>query len=292
MMDESKRSSPLVAKVDRSVLGLIQDYYRMVARLARIRLVNRINGDLAVRYGTVEVASLGRVTDRLYGHEGGAFATFTLNPGGIPGCIVIQGPMLYRMVGLMLGEDPEAAPPLYHYRPLTPVDLRIAERVIEEILGALTEATQLTTEPSFTLEAVTANPRIRFNLPRGTTVVDASLDFGPPDDPYGLVSIIVPSQASGVLWPQRSESLRGDGAPTPEGVARVMPLPVDVVTELSRARLPFGKVKDLREGDVIDLGHLKDVTVRIGGKVAFTGEAGERDGMRSVRIKKKTTGEV
>lgn len=288
---EDTRSNSLLSQVDRGVLGLVQELYRTVARLVRNRLVNRVNGEMQIRYGTVEIASLGRVMDRIQSQDGGAFATFRLQPANVPGVIVIQGQLLYRLVGVMLGESSEGEPSLYHWRPLTPVDLRIAQRVCDDILGGLIEASPMPVPPDVVLESVTANPRVRTGLPRGTTVIEASLDFGPPDNPYGLVSIILPGQATGILWPSRTHRPQGSREASQEGISRVMPLPVTAVAELARVRLPLAKVRQLRVGTMLELGNLRDVEVRVGGKPALVAEPGERDGVRSIRVKRKLGGD-
>ena len=134
-------ATQLLAQVDRGVLGLVQDLFRTAARRVRTRIVNRCGQDVAVRYGTAEVSSLGSVIDRLQSQEGGAFARFHLTPGDVPGLVVIQGPLLFRLVGVLLGED---IPAMYRWRHLTQVDLRMAYRLCEDALNGITDASVMT----------------------------------------------------------------------------------------------------------------------------------------------------
>jgi flagellar motor switch protein FliM len=286
-MSNTEPQTSLMAQVDRGSLGLIQELFRAAARRVRTRLVNRINDDVAVRYGTVETVSLGRALERLHQQEGGAFATFHLEPSGLPCVVVIQGPLLYRMVGIMLGEDPSREAPLYHWRPLTAVDLNIARRLTQDVLLAIQESCALPQVPDLVFEGVTGNPRVRCPLPMASTVVEASLDFGPPERPYGLLSVIVPGQAAGVLWPSRTNKIRADHAPTNEGIGRVLPVPVTVVAELARVTMPIQRVRQLSVGSLLDLGQLRDVQLRVGDMPVLAAEYGDIDGVRSVKIKRR-----
>ncbi len=250
-LKEQDTANSMLAQVDRGVLGLIQELFRTVARLVRVSLVNRANQDVAVRFGTVEIASLSRVLDRIQTQEGGAFGTFRVVPGDIPGIVVVQGPVLYRLVGLMLGEDDRIEPQLYRWRPLTQVDLRVADRVCRDVLGALADSVMTATRPRVELESLSGNPRVRFPLPGGTTVVEASLDFGPPDNPFGLVSVVLPGQATGILWPSRTARPRLTEHPPTEGIERVYSLPVEIVAALARLQMPMSRVKTREVGSEI-----------------------------------------
>ena len=289
MMDErSQRAGSLLAQVDTGLLSHVQDLFRTASRKVRSRLVNRSGTDIPVRFGTADLANLGQVQDRQMSQEG-AFARFRMQPGDLPGMIVIQGPLLFRLVGIMLGEDPGGDPPLYRWRSLTNVDLRIAQRICEDALNGLLEACPVQVQPSIDLEVVSANPRMPFPLPRSTMVVEATLDFGPPEDPYGLMSIILPAQLAGVLWPKgRARKERTEDAVS-EGMKRVLPLGVTLVAELGRLRMPLGQMNQLQIGSVIDLGPFKQVTVMVGDRDTMVAEPGERDGVRCVRVVKRIT---
>ena len=64
---------------------------------------------------------------------------------------------------------------------------------------------------------------------------------------------------------------------------RVLPLPVTLVGELARVRMPLQAVRELREGSVIDLGYLREVQLSVAGHPTL-GDFGERDGYRCVRV--------
>jgi flagellar motor switch protein FliM len=284
---ERSAATSLLAHVDRGVLGLVQDLFRTAARRIRTRLVNRSGADILVRYGTAEISSLGKVLHRLQTQEGGAFARFRVSPGEVPGLMVIQGPLLYRLEGILLGENMESTSSLYRWRPLTAVDVRIARRICEDALDGIMRACVMPVRPRARLEAVSANPRLPFSLPSSTTVVEVSLDFGPPDDPYGLMSIVLPGQATGILWPKGSGRRPVQTESRAEGMQRVMPVPVTAVAELGRVRMPLSEVKKICVGTSIDLGFEKDVEIRVGDRLVMNAQGGIVNGRRSVKIKSR-----
>ncbi len=59
---------------------------------------------------------------------------------------------------------------------------------------------------------------------------------------------------------------------------------VPVVVELSRQQLSVSQLRRMQPGDLLELGGIKQVELRIGGKPLLMGEPGEQDGSRSVRV--------
>jgi flagellar motor switch protein FliM len=286
MADES-RANNLLQAVDQGFLSHIQDLFRTSARKVRTRLVNRSGTDVPVRFGTAELSTLGLLQDRLMSQEGGAFGRCKMQPGDLNCMVVIQGPLLFRLVGIMLGEDPDGEPPLYRWRSLTSVDLRIASRICHDALQGLMEACPRNIDPFFSLEVMSANPRVPIPMARSTMMVEATLDFGPPEDPYGLMSVVLPANVAGVLWPKKEWRRERSGNFFQEGMSRVLPLEVDAVAELARTKVSLGSMRELTVGSIIDLGSLRDIRVLVGGRPALLAEGGERDGVRSIRVIKR-----
>lgn len=290
MRADNERSTALLAKVDSGILGHVQDLFRTASRNVRTRLVNRSGVDVPVRMAMCELGALGSVLDRLQQQEGGAFVAFRLNPGDHPGLLVIQGPVLFRLVGLLLGEDPDGKPPLYRWRSLTRVDLRIARRVTEDILEGFNDALPADAHVRAEFSLVSANPRLPHSMERSVTVVETALDFGPPEDPFGLITMVIPAQVAANFWGRSSGRASANLDINPEGVDRVLTLPVTLVAELARLSLPISQVKVLVPGSEIDLGIIRDATLRVGGRSLFLADAGQQDGVRSVLIKKRLEG--
>ena len=106
----------------------VEDFFRVVAHKVRARLVNRSSVDIPVRVAGVEVKSLGAVLEDSEYREGSIYSLLRFNPLGMPGMIVLQGALLGRIVGTMLGEDPEEESQMGAVKALTPVEQKIAHR--------------------------------------------------------------------------------------------------------------------------------------------------------------------
>lgn len=282
MSGDDSNATSILGHVDRGMLGAVQDLFRTAGRGVRTRLVNRSGADVPVRVGAAELMSLGAVQDRIQSQEGGAFVAFRIEPWDLPGMLVIEGPLLFRLVGILLGEDTGGESPLYRYRTLTRVDLRLARRVAEDALDGLADALRgSASNAAFRVERVSGSPRWSLPLPRSSTILEATLDLGPPSDPYGLLSFVLPAQIARQLLP-------GIGPKHREahrvGMQRVLPLPVTAVAELARVKLPLERLKSLEVGSMIDLGPVHEVRLRVGGKDTIVAEPGERNGVRSIRV--------
>lgn len=286
---EDDRSNLLLAQVDRGALGLVQELFRNVARALRLKLVNRINDEVDVRFAGVEVVHLGRVLDRFSTQDGAVFATLTVGPQRVPCLVSLQGPLLSELVAQLLGSHEDDSRGLAPWRPVTRVDLRLAERILSDLIECIQVSLAPESEPEIVLESITSNTRVRLSLPRGTSMIESTLDFGPPDSPFGLASCWIPGHLTSYLWPHRSGRMQQASATPEEGLARVMPVPVEAVVELARITLPIGKVKSLEVGDLLPLGAVRNVTMRVGNKQLFVGEPGEQAGNRSMRIDKRNS---
>lgn len=289
---EQGSSASVLAKVDSGLLGQVQDLFRSATRSVRSRLVNRSGADIPVRMAMCELATLGAVMDRLQHQDGGAFIRFEMQPTGQNALMVIQGPVLFRLVGLLLGEDPDGKTPIYRWRSLTRLDVRIARRVSEDILEGLNEALPKHANARAVVDLVSATPRHSLALERSATVIETALDLGPPEDPFGLVTVVLPAQVASQLWPREPTRKSEDKRDSAAGVARVMPLKVEVIAELARVPLNLGIVQSLDVSSEIFLGVPRDVHLMVSGRAVMTAEAGDKDGIRSVKIKDRITDEA
>ena len=126
----SDRQAPpnLLSHPDReaaAALPALEDLFRSVARRVRTRLVNRAGSDVPVRLGVAQVTTVGHILDDSETRAGGIFAVFRFEPLGLPGLVVVQGRLLSRIVGVMLGENIDDEPPPYRSRQVTEVELRL-----------------------------------------------------------------------------------------------------------------------------------------------------------------------
>jgi flagellar motor switch protein FliM len=281
----------LLAHPDReaaSALPAIEDLFRAVSRKVRTRLVNRAGTDIPVRLGIAQITTIGQILDDPETRDGGVFAMLRFEPLGMPGLAVIQGRLLSRLVGVLLGEDPNAEPPPYRARQVTEVEVRIARRICNDVMGGLEDCWPPGKLARIDVKGLGPNPRLAEGLAQSTPVVAASLDFGKPDDPFGLMVVAIPAQATRDLRVDKIEAVsRSKSSDRRTDMASVMPLNLALVAELARVRIPLSQLKDLAVGDHLQLGRRKDALIRINGRPVITGEAGVFGGFNSIRVTRR-----
>jgi flagellar motor switch/type III secretory pathway protein FliN len=272
----------------------------------RTALVNRLGTDVPVRFGDLSWMAWADLQDEFLDEASAVFLRFRLEPSGHDGVLALEGALLHRVMGLMLGESPNGeGGGAWQKRAPTRMDLSVARRLGLDILGALAEALpgaprggwQLhdrtapretpvdPSRPRLVLLEVSGASRVDLEVARTALMMDATLDFGPAEDPYGLMTLALPAAFAADLWPETVvEKPAGQ-----DGLARVLPLPVTAIVELARVRLSLGELQGLRVGDRISLGAARAVTVTVAGRPAASAEAGDVDGIRCVRVLDRLT---
>ena len=287
-MSESNRT--LLVRPDReaaSTLPAIEDLFRSAARDVRTRLVNRAGADIPVRLGVAQVATVSEILADTDTRDGSVFGLYRFNPLGLPGVVIIEGNLLARLVGVLLGEDPEAEAAPYRVRPVTRVEMRFCRRVLEDVLESLSAAWPTETPPSLEVETLGSNPRLARGLSQTSSMIVASLDFGPPYAPYGLMTIAVPGQATRDLRVPSVAPISDKLRSSRYDANRILPVRLTAVAELAQTQVTLSQLNDLTPGSVLDLGPRQTVQVRINGRVVMTGEPGTKGGSHSVRILSK-----
>jgi flagellar motor switch protein FliM len=273
------------SKEAEAAMPAVEDFFRVVAHRVRARLVNRSSVDIPVRVAGVEVKSLGVVLEDSEYREGSIYSLLRFNPLGMPGMIVLQGALLGRIVGTMLGEDPEEESQMGAVKALTPVEQKIAHRVCGDLVSELHDGWPLSPIPRIETDAPASSPRSVTGNVRNTEVFAATLDFGPPTNPYGLLCCAIPVQAfralSGPVVIEREKS-----APSVD-LTSLMPIEVELVAELSAFELTVGQLEQLAVGDTLEVGNVRTASIKVNGKPTFEGAAGEVDGHRSVQIQRR-----
>ena len=197
-----------------STLPALEDLFRAAARDVRTRLVNRAGADIPVRLGVAQVTTVGRIVQDTDARDGGVFGLFRFNPLGLPGLLVVQGRLLARLVGVLLGEDPELEPPPYRVRPVTSVESRFCQRVCEDVLASLAGAWPKSPRPQLDIESLGPNHPVAVHLTRrllnecfATSYEDAIGHFLAAQHRAMQLPYRAPC-AGGVLIPNRAGSCR------------------------------------------------------------------------------------
>lgn len=271
--------NPFFANVDGRATALIADLLGVAARYQRLVLVNLVGMDVPIGVQDTEALTLADLQDRVMEEQLRLLCKIRLDPAGLCGVFALDSTLLSRLMGLLLGEDPWGEPTPADPRPLTAADERIGRRILEALIDGLNRA--LPDGPHrFELLTVDDDPRLDIGLPFSTPMLQTVLDVGDPDSPMGMAMIAVPAAMAHALWPENPRR-HGDNQ---AGVNRVLPLQVDAVAELARVKVPLSRLREFQVGDVIPLGAIRDIEVRVQGRKALVVEPGQRDGSRCVRV--------
>lgn len=273
-------ATALGPRVDRDVLPHVEHLFRNAATRLRTRLLNRCGRDVAVRVSSVEPVRIGDAFDRT-STVGAAAITARVTPADLQAFLLVESGLAQRLIGLLLGDDGRA-PDQRSGRSFTRFDLRMLGSIAQDLLDATMAAVTMPGPVTAKVDGVVATPRAALTLPRGTAMVEITLDLGPPQAPFGLVSVLLPTHATGILWPERD--LRRAREAEASALGRVMPVRVDVIAELARTSITLGDMRRLAVGAEIDLGPIGDVRVCVSGRPTLMGQPGEVDGVRSVKV--------
>lgn len=268
-----------------AAMPAVEEFFRALAQRVRARLVNRSSSNIEVRLASVSVQSLEEVKDDARFRASGVFGLLRFDAPRIPGMAALQRGLLTKIIGAMLGDDDDSSTAEeVEIRPLSPVEARIAQRIFVDLCMDVGEAWPLLPAPSVTLDGAPGNVRVVEQQGGAEECFAATMEFGPEDAPYGLLTVAVPSQVLRALGQPGSTGPESPTRKPQYRFGRVMPVEVEVVAEV--ARLPM-RVKDLRGlevGDVVPLGPVHDAIVRVNGRPLLSVEPGHANGQRSVRV--------
>ncbi|MCA9572135.1 MAG: FliM/FliN family flagellar motor switch protein [Myxococcales bacterium] len=265
-------TSPFLAPVNHTLIDQASYLARKIVPGLRRRLVNRVGSDLAVSVSGVAASTMGEQLDAV---RSGPAALATLTVGRARMAIVLQGRVLSRLLSMMLGADP-SSPDESDRVSLTRIDLRVGGRLCDDLAEALAEQTG--TEVS--VMDVRPAPRSLVWASRSTKVVVMELTFGPEDKPFGSGAVVVPFGLSDTLF----GTTAGVTTNRQAEVERVLPVEVEVIAELARIPLVVADLQALQVGSLLDLGSAGEIVLSVNGKPTLLAEAGEADGVRSIRV--------
>lgn len=274
--------NPLVGRFDSGSLALVEGMLRQAIRPIRIRLINSIGADIPLELGDCTFVQLQALHDRLLEEQVRLLCRVRMAPSNVPMLFGLDTTLLSRMIGMLMGEDPWAEPAPVDHRPLTGADIRLARRVLEDLVAGLEQGLPKLAAQTLTIEEVTDEPRLDLGLPGSAGIFETSIAVGDPENPLGTAVLAMPTSVVPTFFPELSET-RAPGNKK-AGVARVLPIQVDAVAELARVKVPLSRVHELTVGDTLPLGRIRQVNVRVRDKVALIAEPGVMDGSRCVRV--------
>jgi flagellar motor switch protein FliM len=264
-------------------LPAVEEFFRALALRVRARLVNRTSSNIQVRLASVEVRTLGELKEDPNFKDTGVYGLIRFGAPRAPAAAALQRPLLTRIIGAMLGDEngPEDGEDS-EQRPLSQVEVRIAQRLFRELTQDFGAVWPMRPAPEIVLDGSPGQARLIDQEVASEEVFQATLDFGPASGAWGLLSITVPTQVLRDMGQRRGEA-GGRSRDRPD-MGRVMPVEVEVVAEMARVAMRVRDLKKLEIGDLVPLGALDSALLRVNGRAILAAEPGHADGQRSVRV--------
>jgi len=264
-------------------IPVVEEFFRALSLRVRARLVNRSRSNIHVRMSEVEVRTLGQVKEDGDFKDDGVYGVLRFDSLRVPAAAVLQRTLLTRIIGAMLGDEegPDDDED-NEFRPLSQVEVRIAQRLFRELSEDLKAVWPHRPAPPIVLDGSPGQSRLIDQAVSSEEVFHAVFDFGPPAGTWGRLCITVPTQ---VLRASGSRSLEANGRRRERpDMGRVMPVEIEVVAEMARVAMRVRDLKKLEVGDLVPLGALESALVRINGRPVLAAEPGHADGQRSIRV--------
>lgn len=179
-------------------------------------------------------------------------------------------------------------------RPLTGIELRLIERIVDLTLSHLREVWRPISEVNFRIEDTESNPQLLPIAPPndGVVLVVFEIRMG---QAAGQINLCIPYTTIDPVLNALSNFRSWLGVGRGRGVdqtirdhlgARLEQATVEMVAELSETRLSIAELLDLEVGDLLTTGKPRGApaVIRVAGRAKFLGQAGALHGRRAVRI--------
>jgi flagellar motor switch protein FliM len=264
-------------------LPAVEEFFRALSQKVRARLVNRSSSNVRLRLGGVFIKTLVEVKEDPQFKDSGVYGLLRFNGVGAPAAVAIQRPLLTRIIGAMLGdEDGSDEGDETRVRPLSQVEVRIAQRLFRELCQDLMDVWPSQPSPPISLDGVPGQARLIDGTIATEEVYLVTMDFGPAEGSWGLLTVTVPTQALRNIG--QSKDANSGGARRRPDMERVLPVEVEMVAEMARVPMRVRDLKKLEIGDLVPLGSLEGALMRINGRALLLAEPGHANGQRSVRV--------
>ena len=208
-------------------------------------------------------------------------------------CLELSPLIVYPIIDRLLGGS--NADLFIPQRPLTQIEQRLVQRIIDRATHHLSEAWQALVPLEFVIDDFESNPQLVQIVPPNETVVVVGFEIKMGSRagtmtlciPYAAIENVISrlSQQSWISYEQR----RGGGAAVEEKLGKSLcNASVELRAVLARTTITMDELINLRPGDVLTTEKAVggEVTVQIEGKNKFTGSFGQFRGNRAIRVKK------
>ncbi|MEN9787415.1 MAG: Flagellar motor switch protein FliM [Pseudomonadota bacterium] len=281
---------PAFERDARLVAPIIEEMFLGAVRRLRARLATETDMDTPVFVRGVRPVTVQQFLEGETYADAAIWTTFTYEGGTEPLVVALEGSLIARLVGPLLGQGNPDDTSTHEPRPVSPVELSIGSRLARRLVDTLEASWSVGVPPRFRPEQQAPSRRVCGDLEPSTPFAVCTVSVELAGAPVGSIFVGLPNSLVRRLVPRALGGTQERSAaptPAPQRAAqfdRVMPVEVDVVVELARVQMPLRRLQSLRVGDEILLGSAGDATGRIGDLPVFSGEPGSSGGVRSVRI--------
>jgi flagellar motor switch protein FliM len=269
---------------------VLEEVFAAAARRLRARLATRVGTDVPVRVAGVRTTELSELREGKDFADAALWTTFATEVAGETAVVAIEGRLIQRLIGRLLGEGESESVP-YAPRAVTEVEQRIGSRVSQELLDAVQSCWTMSVAPRFRLEQTAPSRRVCADLDGSTPMSVTSLEVSLGGEVIGTIFVGLAMSMLRRLVPRGAMSATPSplgGVVRPPQFDRVMPVEVELVVELSRVSVPLRQLQSLRAGDELFIGTVSEAIARVGDQAIFTGEPGTSGALRSIRITSRT----
>jgi len=266
-----------------AALPYVEDVARAAVRSLRGRLGNRPGLDFALACPPGKVLTLRKLVDEPAFRESTIYALFRIRKNMPPGVVLLEGRLVDRFIGLMLGEGEDSE---VLGRDISDLELKVADRMLRDLLLGIASALAGGVD-EVKLERMGSHRKILDGIPMDTVMLSVPFEIGPSDALFGMMMVAVPTQAGAEFVGTPATRPARERVPTGRILQHALPVQVEVVAELARLLLPVGNLRTIKVGDILHLGSSPVASLRVNGHKVMEVEAGQSAGRHSVRILKK-----
>ena len=280
----SRPAEPLFRGVGTSPLPILDKAFWALARRLQISLLSRLSEDVKITVQGVHPTTLGSAFVMLEPPvDDAVYAVLRFGSARTPGFIGFQNSLMRPLIGRMLGSG-ELKADTSEGHPLSMVELRIANRIMQSVSAALQAEGREDVMPRMTLGTVTNGARHLDEADMGTSSVVCQLLFG-EGGALGRAALCVPVVVAEALVAQHPDaSHQQDGPKQRTNLERLNPVQVDLVVSQGLPPMSLSQLRQLEIGQLIYITPADDCTVTANGMPFALGQLGETNGERAVRL--------
>ncbi len=207
-------------------------------------------------------------------------------------CMEISPLIVYPFVDRMLGGDSNST--YIPQRPLTSIEWRLIDRIVERALGHLSEVWHNLVDARFEVVEHESNPQLVHIVAPSEVVVFITFEIK-LSHTAGTMSLCIPfNTIESVLTHLTSQSWFYKPKPATEVQQRrlirnLVKSPLKMTAFLGRSRIRLSDLKNLQVGDIIEIEKRvgEDMILQVAGRNKFAGRPGQVRGHRALRITRR-----